>query len=567
LKWVRVPLHFRLILTPKASYTLPVISHLRIKDLALLQELSIDLPREFIAITGETGAGKSVLVGALKFLAGARADKGIIREGADSCEVEAALNFPDSSAVDRLLASLQLPPCEDGQMIIFRNIGLNKPSKITVNGQLTSLSALQQIGTLWLEYNSPEAVLELYTPAEQLALLDNYAQLDKTAYLAAYENYRKAAERYESAKGSEKLSPDEIEFLMRQLEKIDQLRLSAQSVENLEAEYKRLGTLEDEMNLSNQIVETLGAARKIQTVVGRARGLAAQNPQYKSLSDRLESLVIELDDQESCWRQIAGKCDLSPAERDVITQRMGEWMELKRRHVSLDGVMAHREMLADKLQLQQNLDSLLEQFEKEMQTHLKVVSLEQQKLLKSRRAAAESLIGQALPLLKKLGMPKAEMAGNFAPTEPDRNGGCAFELVFNANPGQSMKPLAQIASSGELARVMLSLKAALIRAASKPVIVFDEVDANVGGEVAASVAELLARLGAVSQVFCITHLPQVACKANFHLVVRKSAVKGQTSVSIEAISDVHKRLEELARMLGDRNAATALEHAKALLGK
>jgi len=229
--------------------------------------------------------------------------------------------------------------------------------------------------------------------------------------------------------------------------------------------------------------------------------------------------------------------------------------------------MAHREMLADKLQLQQNLDVLLEQFEKERETLFKVVSMEQQKLIKSRRAAAETLISEALPLVKKLGMPKAEMEGKFTPVVPDAEGGCQFELVFNANPGQSLKPLAQIASSGELSRVMLAIKATMIRASSKPVIVFDEVDANVGGEVATHVADLLVKLGSAHQVFCITHLPQVACKANFHLVVRKDAAHGQTSVSIEAISDVHKRLEELARMLGDRNAATALEHAKALLGK
>jgi DNA repair protein RecN (Recombination protein N) len=544
-----------------------VISHLRIKNLALLDAVALDLPREFVAITGETGAGKSVLVGALKFLAGARAEKSVIREGADSCEVEAALHFKDARAVDKMLERLGLPFCEEGQMIVFRSLSATKPSKITINGQMASLSTLQNLGAQWLEYNSPEAVLELYNPAEQLSLLDRFGKVDTSGYDAAFKTYQAAKEKLQTAKTSERLSGDEIDFLGTQLEKIDNLRLSAESVDSLEAEYKRLSNIEHEMETANSVVDAFSQAKRLQVVVARARNLGAENAAYKNLVERLESLVIEIDDQESSWRQTAGKSDMTLAERERIQERMGEWMELKRRHLSLEGVMRYRETLADKLQLQQNIEALLEQYERECQTALQLAAFEQQKLIKVRRAAAQTLINEALPLLKKLGLPKAELEGRFTPTEPSPNGGCDFELLFNANPGQSIKPLAQIASSGELARVMLALKTVLIKASSKSVIVFDEVDANVGGEVATAVAELLARLGESQQVFCITHLPQVAARANFHLVVRKSASKNSTAVTIEAIADSRKRLEELARMLGDRNAATALEHAKVLLGK
>lgn len=547
-----------------------MISHLRIKNLALLDEVSLDLPREFIAITGETGAGKSVLVGALKFLAGNRAEKTLVREGAEQCEVEGGLYFsnPDAlKSINNFLAAASLPVCEEGQLLLLRTLSANKPSKILINGQLSSLAILQKLGVLWLEYNSPEAVLELYTPAEQLVLLDSYGRIDLSAYTTAFKTYQAAQQKLETARTSEKLSDDEIEFLNKQLEKIDNLRLSAESIDNLEREYKRLSNIEDELATANSVVEAFSAAKRMQMVISRARNLGSQNPLYKGLSDRLESLMIELDDQESSWRHTASKSDLTLAERERIQERMGEWMELKRRYGSLEGVMRHRETLADKLQLQQNIDVLLEQYEHEVQTALKVVTMEQQRLLKARRVAAQHLIDEALPLLKKLGLSKAELEGRFTPIQPSANGGVDFELLFNANPGQSLKGLVQIASSGELARVMLALKAVLIKASAKSVIVFDEVDANVGGEVATAVAELLSKLGSQAQVFCITHLPQVASKADFHLIVRKMAAKGITSVSIEPIADSRKRLEELARMLGDRNAATALEHAKVLLGK
>lgn len=547
-----------------------MISHLRIKNLALLDAVSLELPREFIAITGETGAGKSVLVGALKFLSGSRADKAIIREGADACEVEASLNFKDAKevkAIDAFLEAAGLPVCEDGQMLLFRSLGVSKPSKILINGQMSSLSVLQQLGALWLEYNSPEAVTELYTPAEQLSLLDRYGKIELGSYAQAFKVYQTAKEKLLMAQTSGRMSPDEIEFLNTQLEKIDNLRLSAESVDSLEREYKRLSGLEDEMATANTVVEAFAFGKRLQTVVSRARVLGGQNASYKNLVERLESLLIDLDDQEMCWRQTASKCDMTLAERERIQERMGEWMELKRRHISLEGVMNFRETLADKLQLQQNIEVLLEQYEHECQAALKVVQMEQQKLLKLRRAAAQALIDEALPLLKKLGLPKAELEGRFNPTEPSANGGVDFELCFNANPGQSLKSLSQVASSGELARVMLALKAVLIKASSKSVVVFDEVDANVGGEVATAVAELLSKMGASQQVFCITHLPQVASKADFHLLVRKTSAHNSTAVTIEPIADNRQRLEELARMLGDRNATTALEHAKALLGK
>jgi DNA repair protein RecN (Recombination protein N) len=258
---------------------------------------------------------------------------------------------------------------------------------------------------------------------------------------------------------------------------------------------------------------------------------------------------------------------MSPAERDAISAQMSAWLDLQRRHGSLEGVMAYREQISDKLTLQQNLEEVLAQYEADLSKSRKHLDAVHTELLKSRRAAAGELTAQILPILKKLGLPKAQVEPKFAQTsEPTANGGVAYELYFNANPGQEIKPLREVASSGELSRVMLALKTVLIRAGSKPVVIFDEIDANVGGEVANSVAELLSKLGAVHQVFCITHLPQVAARAHSHLLVEKKLLKNETKVSITPISDAKARLAELARMLGDRDSATALDHAKVLLG-
>lgn len=544
-----------------------MISYLNIRNLALLDSVSLELTREFIAITGETGAGKSVLVGALKILAGSRVEKAIVRDGSDSCDVEAALCIENTATIDAFLEQNGLPLCEEGQLILFRSVtaASGKASKISVNGQLTSLGVLQKLGVLWLEYNSPSAVLELYTPDQQLAILDRYARIDLAPYTAAYKRYKAAKAKLDEVLSTGQLSTDEISFMERQIEKIDNLQLSQEGIDALEKEYKRLQYIEQEIGVMNDICEALGNVYVLRQVMSRARVLSDNNPQAAELVERLESLIVEMTDQDESWKDLGQASEAMLDDRERIEARMQQWMELRRRFYTLEGVMAHREELADKLQMQQNMEMFVDQYERELSTAKKVVELEQLKLLKARRQAADQLIEQTLPLLKRLGLPKARLGATIEPLEPTPNGGCSYELVFNANPGQSLKPLAQIGSSGELARVMLSLKAVLIEADSKPVVVFDEVDANVGGEVASSVADLLKKLGSRFQVFCITHLPQVAAKANFHLLVQKALGKSSTSVTITAVTDQRKRLEEIARMLGDRNAATALEHAKVLL--
>jgi len=546
-----------------------VISYLKIRNLALLDSVELELTREFIAITGETGAGKSVLVGALKILAGSRVEKAIVRDGAESCDVEAALYLEHPAAIDNFLEQNGLPICEDGQLILARTIpaATGKAAKISVNGQLTSLNILQKLGVLWLEYNSPSAVLELYTPDQQLAILDTYANINLSDYTVAYKRYKAAKAKLDEALSTGQLSTDEIAFMERQIDKIDRLHLSQESLDALEKEYKRLQYIEQEIGVMNDICEALGNVYILRQVMNRARVLSDNNPQAAELVDRLESLIIEMTDQDECWKDLGQASESMMEDRERIEERMQQWMELRRRFQTLEGVMAHREELADKLQMQQNMELFIDQYERELSTAKKVVELEQAKLLKARKAAAADLIEKTLPLLKRLGLPKARLGANIEPLEPTPNGGCSYELVFNANPGQSLKPLAQIGSSGELARVMLSLKTVLIGASSKPVVVFDEVDANVGGEVASSVADLLKKLGSRFQVFCVTHLPQVAAKANFHLLVRKDLGRSSTTVTITAVTDERKRLEELARMLGDRNAATALDHARVLLDR
>jgi DNA repair protein RecN (Recombination protein N) len=544
-----------------------VLADLKIRNLALIDSVELELKREFIAITGETGAGKSVLVTAIRLLAGARAEKTIVRQGTDACEVQGLLSLADTAAIDAVLDELGLPRCDEGQLVISRIVGASKPSKVTINGALSTINALQKLGALWLEYNSPTAVLELYTPDEQLALLDRFGGVDASAYGAAYSDWHEKSQKLEEALTTGRLSEDEIAFLQRQLEKIDDLKLSQASIDELEEQYKRLSHLEEEIAISSKVVDAFASVGELSKSLTKARGLASHNSRYVQLVERLESLIIDADDQQREWREAASEADMSQAERDAISQKMSAWLELKRRHGSLEGVMAYREQISDKLTLQQNMADVIAQYEADVSKSRKSLDAARAELLKSRQTAAAELTSQILPILKKLGLPKAQIEPHFAPTpEPTANGGVAYELYFNANPGQEIKPLREVASSGELSRVMLALKTVLIRAGSKPVVIFDEIDANVGGEVANSVAELLSKLGAVHQVFCITHLPQVAARANFHLLVEKKLHKSDTKVSITPISDNRARLAELARMIGDRDSATALDHAKVLLG-
>jgi DNA repair protein RecN (Recombination protein N) len=553
-----------------------MLQSLRIKNLALLEEVALDFEAGFTAVTGETGAGKSILLGALSLLAGERADKTIIRQGAATCEVEASLFFKSAKAIDALLAELDLPACEEGMLILKRSLPREKAPKITVNGGLATLTALQRLGEAWIDFHGPSEPRRLLKESCQLELLDLYGRAGENlaAYQIKYRAWRERIAERERIANETKLAPDQIRFLENQLAKLDALELTDEAIEALERDFQRQSRAQELIELASLLANGLtgeeGATTRVAALVREARQLELLDASSKALADRLASASVELADLGAEFEALSGEFQFDPEQAEELQTRMNTWLEAKRKHGGdIRAVIAARDEMRRRLDVQGDLEGTLARLEKEISDADRAAKKEAQALRILREKASRELAKVAAKSIAQLGFKKADFQIRIVSLpELGPTGDCGCEFLFSPNVGEAPLPLNRIASSGELARVMLALKAVLADLDGVPVLVFDEVDANVGGEIGTVVGEKMAAIARAHQVLCVTHLPQVAAQAANHLVVEKDQSKERAVVSIEPIHENRKtRVSELARMLGDRNAKSALAHAEELLGK
>lgn len=553
-----------------------MLQSLRIRNLALLDEVALEFETGFTAVTGETGAGKSILLGALSLLAGARADKTIIRQGAAACEVEAALFFADSRKLDAALTALDLPPCDDGVLILKRSLPRDKAPRISVNGSMATLNALQALGEQWIDFHGPGEPRRLLKEGCQRELLDLFAKNEAAVekYQNHYQRWRQLVDEHAVLLGAEKLSADQIEFLKAQLAKIDALDLTEEAIAELERDFQRQNSAQEliqlAQNLSNGLSGEDGMLGRLSALLRDARQLESLDTASKPLADRLQSTTIELGDLDAEFSSLAQSLNFDPEQAELLQEKMNSWLELKRKHGSkLETVIAARDEMRRKLELQGDVVGALIKLEKQIAEAKKAARQAATELRATREKAALQLGKSAGKVITQLGFKKADFRVSLVPLpEMGPYGDCGVEFLFSPNVGEPPLPLNRIASSGELARVMLALKTVLAEIDDVPLLVFDEVDANVGGEIGRIVGEKMADIAERHQVLCVTHLPQVAAQAANHLVVTKDQSGERASVSIEPIHAERKvRVDELARMLGDRNAKSARAHAEELLKK
>ena len=553
-----------------------MLQSLRIRNLALLEEVALDFEAGFTAVTGETGAGKSILLGALSLLAGERADKTVIRQGAPACEVEAALFFNDSRRIDALLSELDLPPCEEGILILKRSLPREKAPKLTANGGLATLAALQRLGEQWIDFHGPSEPRRLLKESCQLELLDLFGRAGGllAGYQEKYQAWRQLVAAREQLANEAKLSPDQVDFLQNQLAKIDALELTDGAIETLERDFSRMSRAQELIELSQALAAGLtgdeGVQIRIAALLREARQLENVDPASKPLAERLASAAVELTDLGAEFAALSQQLQFDPEQAELLVTRMNTWLELKRKHGGeLRAVLAACGEMRRRLEVQGDLAGAMARLEQQISGAQRALKKEAQALRALREQAAKELAKTAAKGIAQLGFQKADFEIRLVPlAEPGPTGDCGCEFLFSPNVGEVPLPLERIASSGELARVMLALKAVLADLDGVPLLVFDEVDANVGGEIGRVVGEKMAAIAKNHQVLCVTHLPQVAAQATCHLVVTKDQSKDRTVVRIEPIQASRKaRVGELARMLGDSKAKSALAHAEELLGK
>lgn len=549
-----------------------MLTTLRIKNLALVSDLTLELQPGCNVITGETGAGKSVILGALNLVLGQRADRALIRSGSDSCSVEAVLDVAKLRAPLRsFLDENGLEPCEDGQLVLKRTFTSAGTNRQFVNGSATTLNTLAELGEWLVDMHGPHDHQSLLHPAKQLAILDAFGGLE--AFRAQFSELVSQQARLEEQKSAlivdEKTYAQQLDLLRFQVQEIEAARLQPDEEEALTQEHNRASNAARLLQLSQAALDVLSESEN--SVLTQA-GVIGRTLQELHRVDAGAAGLVELHEQGvSVLRELqtelsryADKVDVDPARLAELDERLNLIHSLKRKYgASLAEVISFGAEAKQKLQALESRDAELARLNAAL-TKLDVeLKKGGNKLTAERKKVIPQLAKAAAKQLADLGFKQSKFDIALTATEISAAGFDAVEFQFSPNVGEPLKPLRAIASSGEMARVMLALKTVLAAQDEIPVLVFDEVDANVGGETANAVGEKMKQIAAKRQVLCITHLPQVAAPADAHYVVTKQVKEGRT-ISEITLLDKKSRVTELARMLGGQSDA-ARKHAEALL--
>jgi DNA repair protein RecN (Recombination protein N) len=533
-----------------------MLTLLKIRNLALVHELAWELGSGLIGVTGETGAGKSVIVGALKLVLGERADKSLIRTGEDSCSVEAVFELADPSEINAILEDGGLAPCDDTQLIVRRVIGVSANRQF-VNDSPVTLALLKKIGEHLVDLHGPHDHQSLLSTDRQLSMLDAYAGAEDSlsAYRSAYRVWREKTAELDDIRHAENAGEQELELLRYQLEEINNANLKPEDETDLEDRWRRASNssrlLESASAAASALNGEEGILEKLGEIQRLIRDLQKLDPSIAERTGSLETATLELQDLEATLADYVGELEIDPAEAASLEERVNLVETLKRKYgPSIGDVLARRDAAASRLDNIENRTEKLEALEKELAESRVAVETAAKALTSSRKKAAPKLAKEISSQLKDLGFKQSSFEAPLFPlSEPGPQGLESVDFQFGPNPGEPLLPLRQIASSGEISRVMLAVKSALADQDSTPLMVFDEIDANVGGEIARAVGRKMAVLGARHQVVAITHFPQVAAIAAHHFVVEKEVSGGRTRSRLhEVIGEA--RVQELVRMLG-----------------
>lgn len=544
---------------------------LRIRNLALVEDLEWQLAPGFTAITGETGAGKSIIIGALQLLLGERTDKSLIRTGADVCAVEAVFEGPDLKKLDSLLTDSGVEVGE-GELIVKRSFSTTGTNRQFINGSPTTLGVLKNLGDELVDLHGPHDHQSLLSPDRQLGLLDGFAHADETLHDFKVRFQRLHALRVEHASLStaESAREQEIDLLRHQINEITSANLSATEEEEISARYKLAANSKRLLELAGSITRRLSEAEdailpQLAETQRLLRELEKIDPSKGALAEAHAGAVVELSEISRSLGHYAEQLDLDPAQLAALEERVTLFETLKRKYGgSIGEVIAFGERATERMRKIEGRDAELERLGQEIDAARQEMERIGGALHKLRSKAAPKLSENIRANLRDLGFRQSEFEIKLTALEEARATGFdSVELLFSPNPGEPLKPLRSIASSGEISRLMLAIKSSLAAQDAIPLLVFDEIDANVGGEIANAVGAKMRKLAAGHQVLCITHLPQVAAAASTQFVVTKEVMAGRTHSRLTAVSG-KARQEEIARMLGGRGDS-ALKHAATLL--
>jgi DNA repair protein RecN (Recombination protein N) len=548
-----------------------VLNLLRIKNLALVEELEWQIAPGFTAITGETGAGKSIIIGALQLLLGERADKSLIRTGADTCTAEAVFTGKELQKLNPQLVEAGVEPSTD-DLIIKRTLSAAGNNRQFINGSPTTLSILKNVGDALVDLHGPHDHQSLLSPDKQLDLLDSFARAEEQVeeYRKHFRQLETLAAEHTALNTAETAREQELDLLRHQVTEIDSANLVADEEDEIEKHYKLSSSSKRLIELASAAANKLSEAdESVLSQLAETQRLLHELEKIDistaELSSEHAAAVVQLSEIARSLSDYAGKLDLDPEQLAALEQRVSLFETLKRKYGgSIAEVIEFGRRAAERMQKIEGRDAELERLTKEIEKVRGQMNRAGDALRKLRAKAAPKLSETIRKNLADLGFRQSEFEAKLgALDEPRASGFDSVELLFSPNPGEPLKPLRAIASSGEISRLMLAIKSALAAHDAIPLLVFDEIDTNVGGEIAHAVGAKMQTLGREHQLICITHLAPVAAAASSHFVVTKDVVRGRTFSNLQEVAGKARR-EEIARMLGGKSDS-ALQLAASLL--
>ncbi len=549
-----------------------MLQHIHIKDLVIVRSLELELSPGMTALTGETGAGKSILIDALGLALGAKADKGMIRAGCDRGEVTAVFRINQHTWVQHWLTSQELD-AEDECMVRRVLLG-NGRSRAFVNGSPVTIQTLKTLGELLVDIHGQHEHQSLLKPAAQRELLDAYAGHTELLKQVAsrYQDWQQSSKQLTSLQTKADERAQRLDYLQFQLDELAQLDLAEDELNQLGQDQRRLAHAEqlagDSMALNQLLYEADEAIQPgLVKAVGMVDELIKLDPTLQEAGDMLDSARIQVEEAAALLRQYTDSVELDPQKLQEIDNRLAAILQMARKHrIQAELLPEHQARLQQETAELESADQTLDELNDKVAQQAAAYAQAASKLSASRRQAAVKLSKTVTASMQELGLKGGTFSIALNTREPDQGSShgidqCSFQV--SANPGQPMAALAKVASGGELSRISLAIQVATANCGTVPTLIFDEVDVGIGGAIAEIVGKLLHQVGEERQVLCVTHLPQVASQAHHQLLVAKSTDGKTTETRISTLGK-DARVQEIARMLGGQ---TITKHTLAHAGE
>lgn len=550
-----------------------MLGSLHIKNYAIIRELDVDFLPGFTTITGETGAGKSILLGALSLVLGQRADLTVLQNKELKCLVEAIfVNIPHK--LDELLQEKELDSEES--LTLRREILPSGKSRAFINDTPVTLTDMRELGSLLVDIHSQHENLNLGNNIFQLEVLDSFSKVksETTEFRKLYQHYREKESEYNRLKNEKDVREKELEFLQFQFDELDKLKLASGEMQELEEELELLQNAEEIklalMSAATEIQDDEnGLLYRLRLMEHAFAKTAAWHRVSAGIKERLNSCLIELKDIGDEAYQTGEQIEYDPARQEFVEQRLGNIFTMLRKHNKKDTeeLIVYRNELRDRIEETGSFEFRLEGLEKELGMLRQSLNQAGQQISEVRTVHSRLLERKVLDLVKQLGIKNADFKISIEKLqEPLSSGFDRVRFLFSANKNSEIQDIATIASGGELSRLMLAIKYITSGSSGLPTMIFDEIDTGVSGEIAAKVSLMMKEMANNHQVFSITHLPQVAARGAQHYLVYKSDERDYSETKLRMLESA-ERLDEVAKMLsGEETTSAARENARELLG-